>query len=134
MAETTAAFDRTAFDFSFDIIDAIPELLRISVMVPRVQAGQAVTITAFIVDRTTTFGKSYAFDPGELPEITLYKPDNTVLLSATDMIPIRTGQYIHRQQTLITDPVGAYTAVFTAVNGSMAMRSRKHVVYVLMAP
>ena len=135
MAETRAIFDKGVFSFSFDVVDIVPILLRVNVkdVLQRIEAGQAVVIIIHIGDQTTTYGRTYLFNPGEFPEITLYKPDNTVLLAATDMDQIEQGIYRHRQQTSVTDLAGAYSAVFTAVNGSMTMKSRKHVVYTITA-
>lgn len=136
MAETATVFDIGAFGSGFDNIDVVPVLLKVEVTPEQqeIAAGQAVVIKIQVGNQTTSFGRTFLFSPGAVPQITIYtaNQDNTVLQAATNMTLVETGIYIHRYQTSQSDAKGVYSAIFTAANGSMSMRSSKHAIYTIV--
>jgi hypothetical protein len=159
MAETTAVLDKVVFDFSYDIVDVLPVVYKVSV--PReyqkVHAGQSVAITIHIIDNMTTYGRRYPFNPIEQPVMTLYSPSDEQLGNPVNMSNIGTGIYTYTWQTYSTgksqSPIldgnvydetpfdtigdyvpGPYSARFSARNGSAIMITRKHVVFTILSP
>jgi hypothetical protein len=115
------AYDWEAFDWSFEVMDIVPTFDEVIVYreFAVVAVGQAVTVVAHIQDIMTTLGQRYNFDPDTTPQITIYNPDGSVAVATTDMNFVAVGYYNYQHQTLVTDQLGVYTAVFKAVNGTM---------------
>lgn len=121
-------FDYNVFDWSMAIMDVIPTLNK--VIMERefyiVEQGQAVNIVINIQDIMSTVGARYNFDPDTTPQIEIYNPDGSVAVVLTNMNFLSiTGMYGYQHQTDDESQQGAYTARFTAVNGTMTMLTDK---------
>lgn len=134
MAETTAAFQADAFDFGFDDIDIIPVLFKVVVEPPyaRIEAGQSVSITIYIIDNISTPGKLYPFTLITAPSVEFFSPTDVSLGAAVLMMQRGDGVYSYTHLTDDNDAKGAYSAVFTAANGTSEMDTKKHVVFTIV--
>lgn len=125
-------FDPLVFDPGiFDAIDVVPSLFK--VLVPEqnryVAAGQGVSVTIYIYNMASSPGIKYLFNPDTNPQIQIYKPDGTILVTYTDMAQSTTGTYTYQHQTGVNDTKGPYSAQFKAVNGAKTMLSKTMVIF-----
>lgn len=134
MAETTAAFQQDAFDFGFDIYDIIPVVSKITVepQYGKIQAGQTVDITIYIIDNSSTPGRSYPFTLITPPVIEIFDPLGVTFSAPAPMRQTGEGIYSYTKITTTTDVIGPYSAVFTAVNGTSLLRTKKHIIYTIL--
>lgn len=130
---TTAVFDINVFDFTFDIVDTIPALLK--VVVEReyrtVAPGQAVEVVIHLIDNMTTPGRRYPFTPAELPTIQIYDPLDISILAETNMRQVGDGIFTYTYQTTTNHIVGPYSAIFRCTNGTAMMVTKKHIIFTI---
>jgi hypothetical protein len=140
-------FDQNVFDIAtFDALFGIPSLFKVEVErgFRQIVSGQAVVITAFIVNRSNP-RKPYLFNPDNGVQITIYNPDMSIKVQNAPMVIIETGTFQYRHQTgilmdelvfdsntfdiITNDQLGIHTASFTAQDGNMYLRTPKHEIY-----
>ena len=125
-------FDPLVFDPSiFDAVNVIPSLFK--VLVPEqnryIAAGQGIPITIYIYNMASSPGAKYLFNPDTTPQLQIYKPDGTTLLTYTNMVQSNIGTYTYQYQTSVNDGKGPYSAQFKAVNGDKTMLSKQIVIF-----
>lgn len=126
-------FDYNVFDWTFLMADIIPIFENIDVYpINRIiEQGQAVVVVCRILDTMTTPGAKLLFDPGTTPQIQIFNPDDTTKVALTDMNFVSTGLYNFQHQTLTSDTIGVYTALFTAVDGTMTGLTERYSIFTL---
>ena len=121
MPLSRTVFDSNVFDAGiFDATDITPLLFKVEVAPEskKVQQGESIVITITWVNRETTQGRAFLFDPGEIPQIQLYKPDATVLLAYANMYNVTTGRWSYGYNISGSADLGFYGAKFKAINGT----------------
>ena len=64
----------------------------------------------------------------------LYNPSNAIIVNGENMTNLSTGRWRYAYQTTAGSPVGVWTAIFTAQDGSTIVPTAKIEVFELIAP
>lgn len=157
-SKTTAVLDINVFDFAYHIANTVPTLHKVIVdpLHKKIMAGQSVPVSCQIMDVHSIPGRRFLFNLTQMPTITLYNPLNERMFPPIYMFQSSVGtySYIFNTSALPTGPFdrsvfdedvdfdvtqstfvyipGAYSAVFTAVNGTVYMKTAKHVVFTVL--
>ena len=123
-------FDPEVFSFMFDITDVPPVVHKVSIPEDvRINAsGQFVPITVYIVNNSSTPGKVFLMNPTDEPTVTIYGPNDTIVLTATTMEQVEQGVFTYIYDTTGL-AVGKYSGIFAASNGTKNMLSKKHFLF-----